>query len=382
MPPRPTSAVDIRQCFNPHTLMCPPSCSFLNKAENAVTEERSVGQTKGAHEIWSKASSPDVGSKYIQAVSLGDSPRQFCYTPSVRRLIINADDFGFTAGVNQAIVEAHTRGVVTSSTLMANGPAFVGAAQLAKTLPRLSVGCHIVLIDGEPVIGAEQLRSLTTRMEAPRFHDGLMTFAARAIVDKINTDEIAAEAQAQIRKIQAAGIVVSHFDTHKHTHLFPTILKPLLRAAASCGVRAVRNPFEPCLPVLPPQLFARPNLWTRYAKLRALRGFAGKFREAVDREGLITPDGTLGILVTGVLDESLFRAIARSIPEGTWEFVCHPGYNDADLQGSRTRLRESREKELRVLTLPASREVLSQEGIELISYYDLVPKPGRALARL
>jgi predicted glycoside hydrolase/deacetylase ChbG (UPF0249 family) len=95
----------------------------------------------------------------------------------------------------------------------------------------------------------------------------------------------------------------------------------------------------------------------------------------VDREGFVTPDGTLGMVVTGSLDESLFHAIARSIPDGTWEFVCHPGYSDADLQGARTRLRESRDTELRVLTLPAAREVLSQEGIELISYRDLLAKP-------
>ena len=81
-------------------------------------------------------------------------------------------------------------------------------------------------------------------------------------------------------------------------------------------------------------------------------------------------------MVTGALDETLFYAIARSIPEGTWEFVCHPGYNDADLRAGRTRLRESRETELRVLTLPAAREVLAQQGIELISYRDLAPKPA------
>lgn len=293
----------------------------------------------------------------------------------MRRLIINADDFGFTSGVNRAIVEAHTRGVVTSSTLMANGPAFAGAVQLAKSLPRLSIGCHVVLIDGEPILGAERLPSLATRTPAPRFHDGLMTFAARAIAGRIDADEIAAEASAQIQKIQAAGIVVSHFDTHKHTHLFPKILRPLLRAAAACGVRALRNPFGPRLPMLSSQLLARPNLWTRYAEVQALRRFAGKFREAVDREGFITPDGTLGIVVTGALDESLFHAIARSVPEGAWEFVCHPGYNDADLRAGKTRLRESRETELRVLTLPAAREVLSQQGIELISYHELVSKP-------
>jgi len=286
----------------------------------------------------------------------------------VRRLIVNADDFGFTAGVNRAIVEAHTHGIVTSSTLMANGRAFPEAVQLATTIPSLSVGCHVVLIDGEPVLEAPQLPSLTT---ATHFRDGLKSFAARAIAGRINSDQIAAEATAQIRKIQSAGIAVSHIDTHKHTHLFPKILRPLLRAAAACGVRALRNPFGPRLPLRSSQLLSRPSLWTRFAEVRVLRTFAGKFREAVDREGFRAPDGTLGIEVTGVLDESLFHAIARSLPEGAWEFVCHPGYNDADLQAARTRLRASRETELRVLTLPTARELLAREGIELISYRDL-----------
>jgi predicted glycoside hydrolase/deacetylase ChbG (UPF0249 family) len=150
----------------------------------------------------------------------------------------------------------------------------------------------------------------------------------------------------------------------------------VLRAAKECGVRAVRNPFGPRLPLRSSQLLARPNLWTRFAEVRILRGFAGKFRAVVDREGFVTTDGTLGIEVTGALDETLFRAIAKSIPAGTWEFVCHPGYNDADLQAAHTRLRESREMELRVLTLPGARDLLAQEEIQLISYRDLLGTPN------
>lgn len=291
----------------------------------------------------------------------------------MRRLIVNADDFGFTTGVNRAIVDAHVGGVVTSSTLMANGLAFEEAARLAKTIPQLSIGCHVVLIDGRPVLSSEQLPSLTRDSS---FRDGLFTFATRAITGRIDAAEITAEATAQIRKIQSAGIAVSHIDTHKHTHLFPKILRPLLRAAGACGIRALRNPFGPRLPLRSAQLLARrPGLWARYAELRVLGGFAGKFREAVDREGFVSPDGTLGIVVTGALDETLFQALARSIPQGTWEFVCHPGYNDADLQVAETRLRQSRETELRVLTLPAARELLLRQDIELISYRELVDKP-------
>lgn len=293
----------------------------------------------------------------------------------MRRLIVNADDFGFTRGVNRAIVEAHTSGVVTSSTLMANGSAFEHAAQMAKTAPNLSVGCHIVLLDGEPVLDTQNIRTLVSHVSgSARFRDGLTSLAARALTGRLDPDEIEAEASAQIRKVQSAGISVSHVDTHKHTHLFPAVLRPLLRAAAACGVRAVRNPFGSRRPLRSHELFARPGLWTRYAEVRILRGFANKFRTAVDREGFVTPDGTLGIVVTGALDEKLFRALAENIPEGTWEFVCHPGYNDEDLRTARTRLRESRETELAVLTRPEARQLLSQEGIKLISYQDLRPR--------
>jgi chitin disaccharide deacetylase len=287
----------------------------------------------------------------------------------VRRLIINADDFGLTPGVNRAIVEAYKRGVVTSSTLMANGPVFAEAAQLSRTVPQLSIGCHVVLIDGEPLLRADQISSLIGKgSPRPRFRDNLKVFAARAIAGGLDPAQIEAEATAQIQKLQAAGIAVSHIDTHKHTHIFPKVLRPLLRAAAACNVRAIRNPYGPRLPLKSSELLVRPKLWTRYAEVRVLRRFAGAFHEAVDREGFAAPDGTLGIEVTGTLDETLFRAIAEIIPEGTWEFVCHPGYNDAELQAANTRLRNSREVELRVLTLPEARALLAQAGIELISY--------------
>jgi predicted glycoside hydrolase/deacetylase ChbG (UPF0249 family) len=85
-----------------------------------------------------------------------------------------------------------------------------------------------------------------------------------------------------------------------------------------------------------------------------------------------TPDGTLGIVATGALDSRLFHSIVEKLPEGTWEFVCHPGYNDPDLQDVRTRLKESRTRELRVLTSLATRELLASGGIDLICYRDLV----------
>lgn len=295
----------------------------------------------------------------------------------MRRLIVNADDFGYTAGINRAIVEAHTRGIVTSSTLMSNGRAFEGAVSLSKIVPRLSVGCHVVLIDGEPVTDARKLPSLTSaNSSGSRFPDGVKSFAARALAGRLEAEQIKLEVMAQIRKLQSAGVIVSHVDTHKHAHLFPAVLRPLLDAARECGVVAVRNPFGPGKPLRSADLLSRPNLWSRYVEVRILRILAARFRDTVKAMGFASPDGTLGIVVTGALDENLFRAIAAIIPEGTWEFVCHPGYNDEELKSARTRLRESREIELRVLTMPEARNLLASKGIELISYRELVRAEG------
>jgi hopanoid biosynthesis associated protein HpnK len=289
----------------------------------------------------------------------------------VRRLIINADDFGLTPGVNRGIIEAHGHGIVTSATLMANGAAFEDAVRLAQSSPRLSVGCHVVLVDGVPLLPASQVSSLVTGQDAsgPRFRDGISGFAWRALTGQLHPEQIEAEAAAQIRKLQSAGLAVSHVDTHKHTHLFPGVLRPLLQAARECGVRAVRNPFEHLRLA---SVLSRPKLWIRGGAVVALRSLSRAFRRAVQQEGMITPDGIVGLVVTGALDEQLFRSITQSMPEGTWEFVCHPGYNDQRLQGVQTRLRESRARELQLLTSSETRDWLARVGIEWISYRDLL----------
>ena len=287
----------------------------------------------------------------------------------MRRLIVNADDFGLTQGVNRAIVEAHCHGVVTSSTLMANGQAFDDAVARAKSESRLGIGCHVVLIDGLPIRGTQQTATLSDKkFPDGRFYQSLNSFALRAVGGRIDADEIEAEVTTQIRKLQAAGVAVSHLDTHKHTHIFPQVLRPLLRAARACGVPAVRNPFGPVRFSI---LTKYPGLWKRYSQVTVLNQLGGRFRESVADAGMLTTDGTVGIVATGAMDQYLFGNIVDSLPEGTWELVCHPGYNDADLANIRTRLRESRAEELRVLTSPEAREIAGRSGVQLISYRDL-----------
>jgi len=285
----------------------------------------------------------------------------------VRRLIINADDFGLTAGVNRAIAECHDAGVVTSTTLMANSAAFDDAVAIAKARSKLRVGCHVELIDGTPLTSCPSLRA----PGEAKFRGKIMEFAQRALRGRLDPDDIAGEALAQMRKAQAAGVELSHFDSHKHTHMFPQVLRPLLRAAKEAGVGAVRNPFVPVKAVAWAHLLQRPKLWVRYSETKILRRYAEQFHCEVKAAGMRTTNGSFGVISTGSLDQRLFAAVLGSVPEGTWEFVCHPGYNDAALDGVPTRLRASRELERDVLTSDATRRLIREHGIELITFLDL-----------
>ncbi len=285
----------------------------------------------------------------------------------MRRLIINADDFGLTSGVNRAIAEGNASGVITSATLMANAQASVEAMDLARAQPSLKTGCHIVLIDGVPL--TTNLPSLTNN--SSRFRSSLKQFALAAVRKQIAAGEIQREAEAQIRKIQAFGITLTHVDSHKHTHMFPHVLRPVLRAARACGIRAVRNPFEPLRSRPGSMVLGAPGLWLRSAGVMAFQMFAGEFRRALKEEGMVSTDGTAGIAATGKLDQKMLLSILNALPEGTWELVCHPGYSDADLRAAGTRLTQSREIEMAALTSAETKEALGRQKIELISYADL-----------
>lgn len=266
-----------------------------------------------------------------------------------RRLIINADDFGLTRGVNQSAIELAMRGALTSTTLMATGSAFGDAVQAAQGASGLGVGCHVVLVDGSPAAPLEQIGSLLGRDGS--FRPTLGKFVLDLMLGRIHERELEAEACAQIQRLQNAGIAVTHVDTHKHTHMFPAVLRPLLRAAAQCGIRAVRNPFEPDW-----ALVATPGApLSRRLEVRILRSRHAAFQRLVRQAGIATTDGAVGVLATGTLNAGTLRSLLHAMPDGVWELVCHPGYNDAELAAVRTRLRESRAVEYDAL-----REVLPE----------------------
>jgi hopanoid biosynthesis associated protein HpnK len=284
----------------------------------------------------------------------------------VSRLIVNADDFGLTSGVNRAIVELHAAGVLTSATLMARAGASEEAIRLSVANPSLGVGCHIVLVDGEPVLPPNEIPTLVDR-KTRRFPAGLTTFLSRLFTGRIAAEEIEAEAAAQIAVLRNSGLNPSHIDAHKHTHMFPQVLRPILRAARTVEIRAVRNPFEPAWAV---RATAGAGL-ARCFEVSLLRKLESRCRTIIAEEGFTTTDGTIAVVGTGVLNSAAVRSLLTAMPEGTWELVTHPGYNDSDLSHASTELKQSRAVELELLTSADTRELLRRRGIQLISYRDL-----------
>ena len=240
----------------------------------------------------------------------------------MKKLIVNADDFGFTRDVNAGIVAAHRRGILTATTIMATGRAFVHAVELSRENPDLDIGCHLVLVgsEGFPATVPALLYAVATRRI--RIYD---------------------ELSAQVRRILDAGLRPTHLDTHKHTHLLPPVLDAVARISEEFSIPWVRRPLLPA-----------------------------RFQRVLSKHGCRTTDHFAGFRMTGKYGAPELAGLIRRLPEGVTEFMCHPGFCTAELRASSTRLKESRQRELEALTSPQVRNALSEEGVELATYRTLV----------
>ena len=233
----------------------------------------------------------------------------------MKYLITNADDFGFTRDVNEGIVYAHRQGILTATTLMATGPAFVHAVELARENPELDVGVHLVLVGSE----------------------GYPATVAR-LVASLGRIRIYDELARQVGKVVEAGIRPTHLDTHKHTHLLPPVLEAVARLAEEFKIPWVRRPLS--------------NL----------------FQGVLKRHGCRVTDHFAGFALTGRYDAARLATLIRRLPEGITEFMCHPGFCTAELQQASTRLKASRRQELDALTSPEARAALEESNVVLTRY--------------
>ncbi|MGC1872949.1 MAG: ChbG/HpnK family deacetylase [Acidobacteriaceae bacterium] len=267
----------------------------------------------------------------------------------VRRLIVNADDFGLTDGINRAVRDLHQWGALTSATLMAAAPRFDEAVEISQQQKTLGVGCHVVLVDGTPVANPAAIATLLDAsrqsVDEPRFRTTLGEFVRDLYLGRIDSAHIEREAMAQIQRLQHAGVAVTHVDTHKHTHMFPRVLKGVMRAAQACGVRTIRNPFEPSWSVAATPGAGLVRTW----QVRLLATLQHSFWELIRQQEFSTTDGCVGVAATGTLNQATLRSLLNCMPDGTFELVCHPAYMDNELMATRTRLQQSRPIELAAL---------------------------------
>ena len=257
--------------------------------------------------------------------------------------MVNADDFGFTTDVNRGIIEAFSNGILTSTTLMANGAAFADAVRRAKEHPGLDIGCHLVLV-GQPPF--------------PRTVSQLIQAVA------LKRIRIYEELSAQVRRVVDAGLRPTHLDTHKHTHLLPPVLDAVARISQEFRIPFVRRPFD-----FPLQTGGIG--WKTSTANRAFGLIRRHFEKVLRAHHCRFTDHFAGFRITGHFDAGSLAALIRALPPGSTEFMCHPGYCDSELAAASTRLKESREAELRALTAPEVRAALSEAAVSLRSFAEI-----------
>jgi hopanoid biosynthesis associated protein HpnK len=285
-----------------------------------------------------------------------------------RNLIVNADDLGWTAGVNRGIAEAHRDGIVTSASLLANGQAFAEGVALARDAGGLGLGVHLNLNDGPPVAPRESVPSLVNN--AGEFEGGPDGLLLKIATRGLSLREVEVEWNAQIAKVRDAGIEPTHLDGHKHVHMLPGLFEIALRLAKRHGIGAIRVSHEAS------SLRSALSTGERLAAVvlkqgvqaRGLKLLARDAREQAERAGISSADYFCGIAQTGELTKEGVARLLRNLPEGTTELMCHPGYADDALRKTATRLQASRQKEVEILTDTEIRNLVASQGIRLIDY--------------
>jgi chitin disaccharide deacetylase len=287
----------------------------------------------------------------------------------VKNLIVNADDLGWTDGVNRGILEAFHQGIVTSASLLANGAAFRGGVEAALSAPGLGVGVHLNLSDGPPVAERETITSLLN--DYGEFAGGPESLLLRRVRRGLLLAEVESEWDAQIQKVRDAGIAPTHLDGHKHVHMLPWLFEIALKLAKRHDIGAIRVSLEASKLRAALSSGSKQHagvVMKQGVQARGLKFLARNARDQAERVGVSTADYFSGIAQTGELTHDGVAQFLKSLPDGTTELMCHPGYADAALQKTQTRLQDSRQSELRILTDTGIRNLVASLGIRLIDY--------------
>ena len=278
--------------------------------------------------------------------------------PVLRYIIINADDFGRHAEINRAVEEGLVHGCLRSATVMPGGAAFAGAIDIARRHEELGLGVHFTLVDGHPILPPEEIPSLVgSEGDFLPDHTALLK---RYLKGGVNLEEVRRELAAQLQKIEATGIPISHVDSHQHMHTLPGIIDIVLDLAARAGIRAVRTPlFAGAFGGLG-QLVGRLGLST-LARLAACKAH---------RRGLLTPDNFAGIVAGEAVSEGELLHLIAHLPQGTTEVMMHPGMKNDALQED-SGWQHDFEAELAAILSPRVGEALRKAEVEPVNFRHL-----------
>jgi predicted glycoside hydrolase/deacetylase ChbG (UPF0249 family) len=284
----------------------------------------------------------------------------------MKRLIINADDLGADEGRNEGIFEAIRAGVVTSASILPNGPALDHALEEIRSNGpgRVSFGVHLNLTEGPPL--AEGLSCLTgpdgNFLGKAAAHQLFMTKGDAAL-----QSDIASEITLQIERLLDASIGITHVDGHQHVHVFPAVLSTVSQIAKSRGIRRMRIPDETvasCDETVPADLLEQARCFSALGKAARAR---------LDGSGILAPDHFRGLLLKGRLSVETLLAAIEQLPDGLTELMVHPGRVAADsAEGPFASFSTAdREREIEALLDPSVRRALKQSGVVLTNYREV-----------
>jgi hopanoid biosynthesis associated protein HpnK len=280
-----------------------------------------------------------------------------------RRIIINADDFGLCKGVNRAVAEAHTKGILTSATIMTNMPAAAEAIELARQLPGLGVGVHLNLTDGPPVSKDADVQLLVST--DGQFNCSPAKLSFYSLVSPRFRNAVKVELAAQIQWAVERGLHPTHLDSHKHIHSFPAIYPLVCGLATQFEIPAIRFTYEPrnfsAMPGLPPS-----GVGKKRASLIRIMARINRLQNS----SFFKTDMLLGVAYTGRIDTDFFKAVALYNRAPVAEIMTHPGFVDG-LENFRTRLVQQRKIEFDALCSEKTRQYLVKAGVKLVHYGQL-----------
>ncbi len=283
-----------------------------------------------------------------------------------RKLIVNADDFGLTRGINFAVSECAEVGVLRSATLMPNGEAFDDAVKMAKGWENFGTGIHFALTDLKPLLPTDKLHGLA----GP---DGFLPSSPGELLKKIAGRKtlrgaIRRELFAQAEKVYDCGIRVTHFDSHKHVHTIPVVLDIIIEIAERFSVKVIRDPFEAegaWSFLYDLGKGERTKFVKQYVMARGSIFLRPHFRSRIRKAGIQTSAGLYGISASGFINEKIIRRICSMLKPGVSELMTHPGIVDEELERCNTRLLDSRAREKDLLVSTRVKELFESHEIIL-----------------